>query len=62
MKEMGIGEFCQHTEHHDIDLLIEQFTSLASNRAKYEQTMREVNGVYSRRLAFQEQLLIDQVL
>lgn len=62
MAEMGVGDFCQHIERLDVDLLFEQFIKLLSDRAVHEQRMRETNGVYGQRLAHQEQILIDRVL
>lgn len=62
MAEMGLGEFCQHVERFDVDLLIEQFTTLVSDRAGYEQRMRAVNAEYTQRLMRQEQILLRQVL
>jgi polysaccharide pyruvyl transferase WcaK-like protein len=62
MADMGLGAFCQHVERFDVDLLIEQFTELVSNRSVYEQKMRATNAEYARRLAYQEQILLEQIL
>jgi polysaccharide pyruvyl transferase WcaK-like protein len=62
MGDMGLGEFCQHVERLDVDVLIEQFTRLVSERAAYEQCIRAKSDEYARRLAQQEQILMEQVL
>jgi hypothetical protein len=57
-----LGEFCQHVERFDVDLLIEQFTKLASSRAAYEKALCAMNAEYKRRLADQERVLLERVL
>ena len=62
MADMGIGEFCQHIESFDVNLLIEQFSKLRSDRAIYERRLREMNLVYRERLTLQERLLLEKIL
>jgi polysaccharide pyruvyl transferase WcaK-like protein len=62
MADMGLGDFCQHVESLDVDLLIEQLTRLVANRFAYEQRMRERLGEYAWRLCRQEQVLLEVVL
>lgn len=62
MADMGLGEFCQHVERFDVDLLIEQFTKLVLDRAAYEQRIRATGAEYTRRLAYQEQVLLQRLL
>ena len=62
MADMGLGELSQHVERFDVDLLIEQFTRLVSSRADYEESMRAANADFRRRLADQEQILLERVL
>jgi polysaccharide pyruvyl transferase WcaK-like protein len=57
MAEMGVGHFCQHIEHLNLDLLIEQFTQLIADRQRYEQSIRATNLAYMRRLEKQESVL-----
>jgi polysaccharide pyruvyl transferase WcaK-like protein len=62
MADMGLADFCQHVERFDVDLLIAQFDRLVANRAVYERGLREKNTEYARRLAVQEQALLQCVL
>lgn len=62
MTEMGVGGFCQHVESLKLDLLIQQFTQLISNRQLYEKSIRETNAVYQQRLKRQDLLLAASVL
>ena len=57
MAEMGLGRFCQHIEPLDLDLLIDQFTHLISDRRGYEQSVRDANLRLQTRLDRQEALL-----
>ena len=60
---MGLGEFCQHVERLDVDLLIEQFTPAACRTApSTSRSIRAVGADYARRLAEQEQILLERVL
>jgi polysaccharide pyruvyl transferase WcaK-like protein len=62
MAEMGMGSFCQHIEHLDLDLLIEQFTQLMADRARYEQSIHDANQLFQQRLDHQESVLVQQLL
>ncbi len=62
MAEMGVGGFCQHIERLDVDLLMRQFTTLMAGYTRYAQGIAEMNRIYARRLAAQEQHLLDSVL
>jgi polysaccharide pyruvyl transferase WcaK-like protein len=62
MAEMGMGNFCQHIEHLDLDLLIEQFTQLIADRARYEQSIQDANRLFQQRLDHQESVLVQQLL
>jgi polysaccharide pyruvyl transferase WcaK-like protein len=62
MADMGLEDFCQHVERLDVDLLIDQFSRLAANRAAYERSIREKAAEYTRRLADQERILLERVL
>jgi polysaccharide pyruvyl transferase WcaK-like protein len=62
MAEMGLGEFCQHIESFDVDVLIEQVTRLIAGRRDYEDRIREVNLLYQEQLAEQDSLLATQIL
>ncbi len=62
MADMGLGEFCQHVESLDVDLLIEQFSRLASDRSAYERQIAAVSAGYRERLAVQERMLSEKLL
>ncbi|MGH6944337.1 MAG: polysaccharide pyruvyl transferase family protein [Geminicoccaceae bacterium] len=62
MAEMGLGRFCQHIERLDLDLLIEQFTELVTDRKSYEQSVRDANLVCRERLEHQDSLLASRLL
>jgi polysaccharide pyruvyl transferase WcaK-like protein len=62
MAEMGMGRFCQHIERLDLDLLIEQFTQLISDRPRYEQSIQDANQLFQKRLDHQESVLVQQLL
>lgn len=62
LADMGLGDFCQQIEQLDVDLLIEQFTALASDRKKHEQRIQEVNRAYQKRLAQQDAVLASRLL
>jgi polysaccharide pyruvyl transferase WcaK-like protein len=62
MTEMGLGSFCQHVEHLDLDLLIEQFTQLVAQRRSYEDSIRRTNLAYQERLERQDAILVARLL
>jgi polysaccharide pyruvyl transferase WcaK-like protein len=62
MAEMGLGEFCQHIEHLDLDVLAAQFDRLLGGREQYEKRVREGNAVFTHRLMQQERVLLDELL
>lgn len=62
MADMGLGDFCQHIEHLDADLLTRQFTRLVAGFSHYEKVIAEMNSVYGIRLIAQEQQLIARIL
>jgi polysaccharide pyruvyl transferase WcaK-like protein len=62
MAEMGVGRFCQHIERLDLDLLIDQFTQLISDRRSYEQSIRDANLAFRDRLEHQDALLESRLL
>lgn len=59
MAEMGLGEFCQHIEHIDVDLLVKQFTRLLQDSSDIEPRMRDANARIQARLAHQGSILAD---
>jgi polysaccharide pyruvyl transferase WcaK-like protein len=62
MTEMGVGRFCQHVERLDLDLLIEQFTQLVTQRQSYEDSIRRANLAYQERLERQDAILVARLL
>ena len=61
LADMGLGDFCQHIESLDVDLLIKQFITLADKREVHEKRIREVNRAYQQRLAHQDALLASKL-
>ena len=62
MAEMGLGQFCQHIERLDVDLLTAQLEELMSNQTIYQQAMEKVNREYEHRLSLQEDVLLKSIL
>jgi polysaccharide pyruvyl transferase WcaK-like protein len=62
MAEVGLGRFCQHISQLQLSLLIEQFTCLISGRQHYEQSLRDTNLLFQKRLAQQDSLLMTQFI
>jgi len=62
MAEMGLGQFCQHIERLDVDLLTAQLEELMSNEAIYRQALDKVNKEYQQRLSLQEDTLSRSIL
>jgi polysaccharide pyruvyl transferase WcaK-like protein len=62
LADMGLGEFCQHVEGFDSELLCRQFLTLLFNRAMYEQRICEANRIYQKRLAQQDAALASRLL
>jgi polysaccharide pyruvyl transferase WcaK-like protein len=57
LADMGLGEFCQHVEKLDVDLLMRQFTQIADRRDAYRQHLVEANQALQERLARQDAVL-----
>jgi polysaccharide pyruvyl transferase WcaK-like protein len=57
LREVGLGEFCQHIEHLDVELLKAQTARLMSQRATFERQLREAQAQIQTRLQEQEDLL-----
>lgn len=62
MTELGLGNFCQHVESLDIDLLNVQTAKLLKERSFYEQRIRRGLEDIQRRHVQQEQLLMSSIL
>ena len=62
MADMGVGCFCQHVESLDVDLLIEQFERLTTDRLCHENSIRRTNLLYQERLDLQDELLAIRLL
>lgn len=62
MADMGMGTFCQHSEHIEIKSLITQFTELTSNRSHYEAIIRNAVTSARERLAHQDSVFTSQFL
>ncbi len=57
LAEMGLGEFCQHIERLDVELLKTQTIRLLSDRAALEPRICEVRAHFESKLREQESLL-----
>ena len=62
LDEMGLGNFCQHIEHLDVDLLIQQFRRLAAGRKVYEVGIRKTNYAFAESLRNQNAVLLSRYL
>jgi polysaccharide pyruvyl transferase WcaK-like protein len=62
MAAMGLGEFCQHVEQFDVDVLIQQFNKLIGQREAYEKTVIAMSASICSQLEQQEQFLVDNFL
>jgi polysaccharide pyruvyl transferase WcaK-like protein len=62
MADMGLGDFCQHVERLDTDVLVGQFTRLVADLPGYGQRIRDRGSEYTRRLAAQEAILLERVV
>jgi polysaccharide pyruvyl transferase WcaK-like protein len=62
MAEMGLGEFCQHIERLDVDMLITQFCKLADGRKFYESRIRDTVARCKDRLREQENFLFSSYM
>jgi polysaccharide pyruvyl transferase WcaK-like protein len=57
LREVGLGEFCQHVERLDVDLLKAQAARLISERAAFERQVRNAQAEFQTRLKEQEDML-----
>jgi polysaccharide pyruvyl transferase WcaK-like protein len=62
MAEMGMGRFCQHIEHLDLDLLTKQFAQLMADRQRYEQRIQDASRVFQKHLDSQDSILSARLL
>ncbi len=62
LEEMGLGDFCQHIERLDVDLLIQQFRKLAAGRKGHEERIRGTNAAFAESLRNQNALLLSRYL
>ena len=60
MQAMGLGDFCHHVEHFDVETLIAQFARIRSQREAIEHDLRGATGPSGRQLERQDaDLLVD---
>jgi polysaccharide pyruvyl transferase WcaK-like protein len=59
---MGLGDFCQHIDQLDLDLLIHQFRKLTEGRKNYERKIAEANAIFTNRLLHQQALLLGRYI
>ena len=56
--QMGLGNYCQHIEAIDLDLLMVQLHQLLDNREHHEKILRKTNRLFRRRLFHQQEALL----
>jgi len=61
LADMGLGDFCQHIEKLDVDLLIEQFSALVADRHQHEQRIKKSVRAFQRRLGDQDAFLASRL-
>jgi polysaccharide pyruvyl transferase WcaK-like protein len=62
MADMGVGEFCQHIERFELDLLTGQFSRLLAAREDVAQRIRTTAARYQRQLEQQNETLAARFL
>jgi polysaccharide pyruvyl transferase WcaK-like protein len=62
LADMGLAGFCQHIEKLDVELLIEQFITLAADRHEHARRIKTVVQAYQQRLAEQDAFLASRLL
>lgn len=55
---MGLGDYCQHIESIDLELLMLQFHKLLANRDLHERILEETNLIFRQRLQHQQEVLL----
>jgi hypothetical protein len=55
---MGLGDYCQHVERIDVDILVRQFVRLVERRAEHAEAIRSRTRVFGERLGEQEKILL----
>ena len=58
----GLGDFCQHIDNLDEELLKKQFTSLVENRAFYEQKVMKLRQSFAQQLDEQSDMVLEAYL
>jgi polysaccharide pyruvyl transferase WcaK-like protein len=62
MEAMGLGEFCQHIEYLDIELLKRQFEELIERRSDWQNLVKSNSANLQRELRHQEKFLMDHII
>jgi len=62
LSQMGIGEYCQHVETFDVDLLIDHFARAVARREEIKSTIRARNLSFRKMLDLQEEQLLSDIL
>lgn len=62
LADMGLGDFCQHIERLDGEMLVRQFQRLVADRKIYERQIRDCNERFTDSLIHQNALLIGRYL
>lgn len=62
LADMHLQDYCQYIESLDVDLLVDQFSRLVSDRARHEAEIRSANIAFRERLRAQDALLASRIL
>jgi polysaccharide pyruvyl transferase WcaK-like protein len=62
LASMGLGEFCQHVESFDVELLKTHVMKLLKGREIYTRRLEEANSAFQKKLRRQEQILTSSFL
>jgi polysaccharide pyruvyl transferase WcaK-like protein len=62
LADMHLHDYCQYIESLDVDLLVNQFSRLVSDRARHEPAIQSTNTAFRERLRAQDALLASRIL
>jgi polysaccharide pyruvyl transferase WcaK-like protein len=62
MAEMGLGDFCHHVEHFDVETVLDEVDRLAAARGDYERGILERSAAFKQQLERQQAELIAALL
>jgi polysaccharide pyruvyl transferase WcaK-like protein len=62
LADMHLQDYCQYIESLDVNLLLNQFSRLVSDRARHEPEIQSANIAFRERLRAQDALLASRIL